>query len=164
MKAARRLLGPKAEILRYGDISKNGKIEALAIAKLTADPGSGKDILISRAIILRREGSEWNVVLDAAEQIKNKEGYIGLDYIDESSGFYGYRLTLNDRRGDEQPAFTIYLTDLGPDGEPQGTAIEINWNPDVGRYQEFSYGDYPAVFKPELKNPRRLRSGDGNSN
>jgi hypothetical protein len=159
LKAAVRLLGSKAEILHYGDVSKNGKIEAVAIARLAPDATVRKDILVSRAMILRREGSEWSVVLDATEQIKNEQGYIGLDYIDESSGFYGYRLSLDDRRGDDQPAFTIYLTDLGPDKEPQGAATEINWNPNVGRYQEFSYGDYPAVFKPEVKNPPRLRPG-----
>lgn len=156
LKTARKILGPTAELLKYGDLNKNGAVEALAAVRLRGRNTSIDGTLISRALILRHEGSSWAVVLDISNHVTNSQGFVGIEFIDDSP-FYGYALSVADARNNGTKAFTIYLVYLNKVRESEGAPMEISWNVKVGRYQEYAYGDDPPRFKPELKNPPRRK-------
>lgn len=139
-------------------------MEAVAFVRLKQFKVDRNGIPVSRLVIFRKVHSHWTVVLDAAKGIRNPVGYVGSDYIDDSYGYPGYRVSFSDRRSDDKPAFVLWLYFLGTDGEPEGIAAEISWNPAVGRFQEFGGGDQPPLrFLPELKNPPHIRSSRNKS-
>lgn len=155
LRYARTLLGDQTEILQMGDLNHRKKMEALIIKRIPKKKtGSGKGIYISEARILEKQDTQWKVILTIGEDIKNDEGYVGIDFLDDSFRYYGYELTLDEERGDGVPSFTIYLEYLDEYFKPYGLALEINWNPKVGRYQEYDYGQ--RSFRSELKNPEHI--------
>ena len=141
-------MGPSAVLLRCGQLSNTGTLEALAVISLKSIPNGNECTPASRIVILRQEKSGWKAALTAAKEVKNPEGYIGLDYIDDTYTFLGHCLHIADKRSDGSPAFTIFLTYLrNRRGETEGSSTEISWNSQAGRYQEFA-----GEFLPEVKN------------
>jgi hypothetical protein len=158
LDAARRLLGLQAEIIRYGRL--NGPEAPEAVVKLGNLATTKEGIPISRLVVLRFEAPIWKPVLDVSKQITNAAGYIGIDYIDDSYVFHGYRLVLKNQRPDGKPGITMDLSYLNGGGGVEGIPVEVAWNDKVGRYQEFAANEDPAGFKPELKSPRHIRTGE----
>ena len=159
LDAVRRLLGPRAEIVKYGGLNGPSVLEAVAIQRL-GKPGRGDEAIpISRLIILRLEASAWKLILDVSENKTNEAGYVGIDYIDDSYEFHGYQLLLADHSSDGEVGFTVELIYLNAGGVPEGAPIEIAWNSKVGRYQEYAANEDPVGFKPESKNPPHIRTG-----
>ena len=156
MSAVRASLGPGAVVLRYGHLSTTTASEALAVVKLASAPTHRECVPVSRAAVFRLEKSGWKIALDAAKEIRNTEGYIGLSYIDDAHVLYGYCLSTTDKRSDGVPAFSLYLSSLERDGT-EGLPTEISWNQSVGRYQEVT-ANAGSRFKPELKNPPHIHS------
>jgi hypothetical protein len=155
---AKRLLGPTAEVVKYGQIVDAKYLDGIAVVKIHPTKAENR-LLVTDLVILRWVGNGWKVLLRASESITNDAGYVGIDYIDDSFRFYGYDTEFAGTRSDGKRGFSLmlsYLTrTLGRDGIP----IEIAWNPQTGRFQEFSANEEPEGFKPELKNPphRRVR-------
>ena len=108
-RAARRGLGPQAEVLRCGDISGSGGLEALAVLRLTHPPREYKGVLVSRLVIIRRRGSEWTTELDLGKHLQNPEGYVATDFIDDSAVPPGYRIQIADHRTDGVTAFDLWI-------------------------------------------------------
>ncbi len=107
---------------------------------------------IEKLSILRHDGGNWVRVFEANREMRNPDGYVGLDYIDDGWKFEGYEVSLSDKGSDNTKRFTLYFTLLGSD---PGWPTEIGWNKATGRYQEFGV-DATAehhLFKSELKQP-----------
>jgi hypothetical protein len=145
------LIGPTAELLRFGSFSKDAPLDCVAVNPLPGKASQGKSIRISRLIVLRHEESAWSLALDAAKEISNPKGYVGLDYIDDGYRFEGYEVDVTVRGSDEKPRFTLWFSFLAQ-GQTEGIPTEIGWNRANGRYQEFDYGN-TQKFKAELTNP-----------
>jgi len=131
-------------------------MDSIAFVRLKQFSEDQNGIPVSRLVILQKVDSQWKTALDAARQIQNPAGYVGIDYIDDSQQYLGYRANFLDRRSDGKPAFLVQLSYLRTDGKPEGVPIEISWNPTAGRFQEFSVNQEPEGFKTELKNPPHI--------
>jgi hypothetical protein len=151
MDNARLLIGSGAELIRFGHLSKGAPLEGVAILRSQKSSRMG-GIPIASLSILRRDGATWVRVFEANREMRNPEGYVGLDYIDDGWKFEGYDVSLSDKGSDNTDRFTLYFTQLGPD---PGWPTEVAWNKATGRYQEFG-DDSTAehqLFKSELKDP-----------
>jgi hypothetical protein len=148
---AKRALGPRAQVLRLGDLTGEGSIECLAVVSYqTRDEHK---VLIKSGAILQLHGNRWDRVLSIEGQVRNPQGYVGLDFID-ASYTHGFALSTDDERSDGTKGFTLYLTYLDPQLKPEGVAIQVSWNPKVHRFQEYAPNELnPPDFKPEVKNP-----------
>jgi hypothetical protein len=157
---AKSVLGESASVLRCGNLTGSGALQALAVVPLSGFPQAQGTIAASRVVIIRRQGSEWVTELDAHKQITNPAGYIGLDFIDDSYLSRGYNLEISDRRSDDAPGLTLWLTYLDDKGQIEGVAVQVTWNPAVHRFQEFTTNQDPEGFRSEIKNPphRKKRS------
>lgn len=156
-EAARRILGPHAEVLRCGDVSRSGKFEALAILRLKPSPANDEGIFVSRLVIINQQGSRWTVELDAGKEFKNPQGYVAA--LNDSAIFRGYHVRIWDHRSDGVKAFGLAFQGLDEQGYPEAAPTDIYWNPSVGRYQEFAYDESPPRFKPEVQKPQGRERG-----
>ena len=154
--AARNLLGNGAEIVKYGSFNNPNVQEAVAVVHTEHSPHRGGELDVSRLIILRHERTGWRVALTAGKEVNNEAGFIGIDYIDDSMSFWGYRVLFLDQRDDGKKAFALSLGYLSKDGNTEGIPLEISWDESVGRYREFDTNSDPAGFKRELKKPPHI--------
>jgi hypothetical protein len=119
---------------------------------------NAEGLAVSQLAILRHEPSGWRVVLTASKEVQNEAGYVGIDYIDDSSPNFGYRVLFPDQRDDGKKVFSISLSYMRKDGNTDGIPLEISWDSAVGRYREFGVNSDPPGFKPEIKNPPHLKT------
>jgi len=103
--------------------------------------------------VLRQGRYDWDKALTVSHQISNSAGYIGIDYIDDSAGFWGYSVQFHDHRADGKAAFVLSLRYMSGEKDKDEFPVDVAWNETVGRYEEFSMNNEPLGFKPELKNP-----------
>jgi hypothetical protein len=157
-EAARKALGPGAEIIKQGAFNTPSVQEAVAVVRgQIVPPTNTEGLAVSRLAILRRGPSGWRVVLTASKEIQNDAGYVGIDYIDDSMSSYGYRVLFPDQRDDGKRVFSVSLSYMRKDGSADGIPLEISWDSSVGRYREFGMNSDPPGFKPEIKNPPHLK-------
>ena len=154
VRVAKEKIGAMAELIEFGSLSPRSPTECVAVDRINemSDP---KKLFVRRLVILRRVANGWTVALDVAKDITNPEGFVGIDYIDDAFKFEGYRVDLARQGFNGASRFTIAVTYL-VNGKEDGVPIEIGWNPETGRYQEFGYSTADA-FKQELKNPPHIR-------
>ena len=84
LDAAASTVGARAVVLRCGDLNASGTLEAVVAVPLKPDR---KDCVpVSRLLVLRRDPTGWKPAFEAGphSEIKNTEGYVGVDYIDDS--------------------------------------------------------------------------------
>ena len=153
LAAAQNVLGPEAEVKRCSNLEKE-VVEAIAIVRLKQFAENKEGIPITKLVILRQTESRWEIALDVAKQIRNPNGYVGIDYIDDSEQYPGFRIAISERG--KQP-FMLALSYMRRDGGSEGIPIYISWNSATGRFQELisNEGD-PDRFKDELRNPPRI--------
>ncbi len=162
LDAAKKALGPDAQVLKCGHITGTDALEAVAAIRLKQFRTTADGVPISKLVILREQKSRWVVELTADKNwIRNNIGYLSDATADSaqlirflasySAHFIGYRVSFSDRRSDEASDFTIWLYILSPTGINEGTSLEISWNPSAQRFQDFAYGQDPEGFRPEIK-------------
>jgi hypothetical protein len=162
LKAARKLLGSSAEILKCGHLSDDDNLEAVAAIRVPGLKDDGHGTPISKLMILRQGKARWDTELNIDKEITNGEGYIGIDFIDDSDPFPYYRVHFSDRGatwGARDPSqFTLVLIPMTRDGKLDvgGIGIGIGWNPAVRRFQEIEPSG--EEFAPEVKAPGHIRS------
>jgi len=156
LEVAQKMLGSDAQVARCGHLIGVSDVESIAFVRLKQFSEDPNGIPVSRLVILQKVDSQWKTALDVARQIQNSAGYVGIDYIDDSQQYSGYRANFLDQRSDNHPAFVLHLSYLRTDGKSEGVPIEISWNPAAGRFQEFSANQEPEGFKTELKNPPHI--------
>ena len=149
---ATRTLHSEVLVWRFGDLTGEGKSACLAVVT-TGGNQAKEEIHAKRGIVIQSDGKEWRELLRFDEQIKNKQGYIGIDFIDPD-WHYGFALKSDDQRSDGTKGFTIYFTSLNAKLEPEGTETQVSWNPKAQRFQEYAPNELdPSDFKPEVCNP-----------
>lgn len=154
---ANRLLGIRAQVLKAGDLLGTGNVQCLVVLPYAAKGGS-RERKVRRGVIVQREGSTWHELLRFDDTIRNPQGFVGIDFLDDEPTF-GFLLETADERSDGTRGFTLYLTWLNPHLQPEGIAVQLAWNRKVRRFQEYAPNELdPPDFKPELRNPRiRMR-------
>ncbi len=153
-------MGIHAKVLKCGELNIPGIQEVVAVLPAKYPHSRGKDSTIWKLVILRHEPSGWQTALTVARQIQNEAGYIGIEYIDDYFRFMGYRLRFRDEDPGQKKTFGIVLTYIErTDGGSDQASTEIAWNPAVGRYQEWEYGQDPEGFQVEIKNPPHWKPG-----
>ncbi len=87
------------------------------------------------------------------DNIRNPQGFIGIDFIDSDYRF-GFALKFADERSDGTSGFTMYLTYLNQKRRPEGLPVEVSWNRKVSRFQEYAPNELdPPDFKAEIAHP-----------
>lgn len=153
VEAARGVLGECIEVLRCGNLNNTTVLETVAAIRKGPSHNGTNGVFVSQLVILRQEPSGWEKALTASRQISNSEGYIGIDYIDDSTSYWGYSVQFHDHRADGKAAFVLSLRYMSSERDTDEFPVDITWNEHAGRYQEFSMNYDPLGFKPELKNP-----------
>lgn len=129
-KVAQRVLGNEAEVLTYGDLAKNGKQQALIINRVKIRPETMQPgLLVTRAVIVERNGDSWDEVFLCDEHLKNPKGFLGGQ---PTAAVGGWRLQMET---DPKTGLAMYLTPLQT---PRGGYIqtyEVKWNPKEKRYE-----------------------------
>jgi hypothetical protein len=157
-KAIKRALGSTAKVQLCGPISRSDVLEVLGIVSLDGFKEDDLGIPVSKFAILREEKPNWAVELIADQQpVRNSFGYIGADNIDDSYGYSRYRISYSKQNKDEG-SYSILVRFIGRNGETDGWPLEIDWNPTVKRFQEYSEAGTPLGFVKENKNPKHFRS------
>lgn len=127
--AARSALGSAAEILLEGDLAGNGQKQLVVInrvQKLPKDAPPG--LVISRLVILQKDGGRWEEILRADEYLKNAHGYLAGTPL---APVNAWRLQYEREAG----RLALYFT---PVENPAGgfrTTVAVRWNSRAGRYQ-----------------------------
>ena len=152
LSAAKKALGPTAEVLKCGKLTGREGLEAVAALRIRRLKQTPENVAVSRLVVLRRSRSGWKKELNVHREITNSAGYVGIDFIDDSSEYHGYYVSFSDHRSDDTPAFVMYLSEIEPNGDPEWP-VQIAWNPAVQRFQEYAGDRDPEGFRPELKNP-----------
>ncbi len=159
---AKRVLGENAEVLRCSALNDTNVQEVVAVlkrAKVPADRYGG--LAVWKLVILRHERSGWQKALMASDKnVTNGVGSVGIENIDDSSPFWGFRVNLLDERDDGKKAFELAIGFLNKDGSTEGLSFGISFNKAVGRYQEFDMNKDPDGFQKEIKQPLHFR-GNG---
>lgn len=156
---AKKALGPDAEFLKCGDLVGSGREALIAVVRVPNVVLQHRDIPVSRVFVAQRQGSEWVSQLEVDNQIRNAQGYIGIDFIDDSFVPLGWSLEIADARSDGSQGLTLRFSYLNRNGAKEGIPIEVSWNPSIGRFQEYSQNEDPGGFKPEIKNPPHKKAG-----
>jgi len=161
-QAGKAALGPAAKILKCGKLIGQRSLDAIAAIPLRQYPDTGDGIAVSSLVILQRQKTKWKVVLraDRKNWIRNSAGYIGIDFIDDSADFVGYRVSFSNEEAPAAPKFTIWLSYLRRSGHSEGIATEIKWNPSIRKFQEYTDTQDPAGFRSEIKNPPHFHTGN----
>jgi hypothetical protein len=159
-EAAIEALGPTATVLRCGHLTRVDSLEVIAVIQLRQFREARNAVAVSKLVILRKNTSQWETLLTADRQnwIRNNAGYIGVEFIDDSADFVGYRISFSDEGSGDISKFTIWFNYLSPKGQNEGIETGITWNPSVGRFQEFPENQEPEGFQPEIKNPKHIRT------
>ena len=77
-KAAEKSLGAETDVLLFGDLSKTGTQQILAVNKIKAlPPGGPRGNVITRAVVLEKNGTSWKEILRCDEHLENPKGFLG---------------------------------------------------------------------------------------
>lgn len=129
-KVAQRLFGVEGEVLKYGDLAKNGKQQALIVSRVKIRPETMQPgLLVARAVIVEKEDESWEEVFLCDEHLKNPTGFLGGQPL---AAVGGWRLQTEE---DPKTGLAMYFTPLT---QPKGGYIqtyEVKWNPEVKRYE-----------------------------
>jgi hypothetical protein len=151
-KAAELALGSETEVLAYGDLSKSGPQQILAINRLKAAPPgvSAEGILVTRVVILQNEGTSWKQIFLCDEHLKNTKGFLGGTPL---APVNGWRLQYEQHEKGLEMYFTPLTSPKGEGGHV--LPVGIRWNPKVKRYQSLDrtfenfLGELPSLETPE---------------
>ncbi|HEY6445006.1 MAG TPA: hypothetical protein VIY53_00995 [Acidobacteriaceae bacterium] len=157
-QAAIRALGRDAEVLKCGHLDLGSPVEVIAAIRrrsIPADEFGG--VVVWKLAVLRDEKGVWKQELLAADKdVRNPVGSVGIEDVDDSSPFWGFRVNLSNHRDDGKTAFELSIGFVNRIGSPEGLPFSISFNPIVGRYQEFDMHVDPEGFQKEIKAPRHF--------
>ncbi len=151
-KPAELALGSETEVLAFGDLSKSGPQQILAINRLKAAPPgvSAEGILLTRAVIVQNEGAAWKQIFLCDEHLKNTKGFLGGTPL---APVNGWRLQYEQHDKGLEMYFTPLTSPKGEGGHV--LPVGIRWNPKVKRYQSLDrtfenfLGELPSLETPE---------------
>ncbi len=149
-KVAEASLGSETEVLLYGDLSKTGPQQVLAVNRLKTTPeGVAPGILVNRMVILQNNGGAWKEVLRADEHLENSKGFLGGIPL---APVNGWRLQMD--QDDPKKGLVLYFS---PIVAPKGghiVPLGVRWNPEVKRYQSLDSTFQQFLIEvPQLETP-----------
>lgn len=147
---AERLLGSEVQILVFGDLAKNGKVQFLAANVVPKTPKNNlPGTIVTRAVIAEKNGESWTEVFRCDEHLKNANGFLGMTPIDPVTG---WRLQYEQ---DPEKGLALYLTPVKGLEDRHVLPIGVKWNPATKRYQSLdrSYEHF-LPEAPTLTNSR----------
>ena len=148
---AKRRLGDVFHVVEFGQLIGDSSLECVLI--LPYSGAAGQELRARSGVVIAWDGKQWRELLRFNNQVRNDQGYIGVDYIDPQY-HYGFALRTNVRRSDGSNGFTMYFRFLDAKLRPDGLPIEVSWNPKVKRFQEYAPNELdPPDFKPEVGHP-----------
>jgi hypothetical protein len=149
-KAAEQSLGAETDVLLFGDLSKTGAQQVLAVNKIKAlPPGVARGNVITRAVILEKNGTNWKEILRCDEHLKNPNGFLGGTPLAAVNGW-----RMQDEQ-DPEKGLLLYFTPLEAPKGGYAVPVEVRWNPKAKRYQSMDrsfqnfLGELPALETPE---------------
>lgn len=151
---ARKLLGSENQVLLFGDLAKNGKVQFLAANVVPKTPTNNlPGTIITRAVVAENTDGKWAEVLRCDEHLKNTNGFLGLTPL---ASVTGWRLQYE--QGDVK-GLELYFTPLKGTGDAHPIPIGVRWNPETKRYQSLDRNyEHFLLEASTLENPRsRLR-------
>jgi hypothetical protein len=149
-KAAEKSLGSETDVLLFGDLSQSGAQQVLAVNKIKAlPPGVPRGNVITRAVILEKDGNSWREILRCDEHLENPKGFLGGTPL---APVNGWRM-----QAEQDPAkgLLLYFTPLQAPKGGYAVPVEVRWNAKVKRYQSMDrsfenfLGELPALETPE---------------
>jgi hypothetical protein len=150
-KAAELALGSETEVLAFGDLSKTGPQQVLAVNRLKAPPqGVAPGTLVTRAVIIENDGGTWKQIFLCDEHLKNAKGFLGGSPL---APVNGWRLQYEQHEKGLEMYFTPIASPKGEGGHV--LPVGIRWNPKVKRYQSLDrsfenfLGELPTLETPE---------------
>lgn len=148
--AANNVLGSDAEVLKFGDLAKTDRTQALVVNRLKTTPeGAVPGTLVSRVSIIEKQDGKWKEIFRCDEHLKNNNGFLGGTPL---AGVPSWRLQVEQH---EDKGLVLYFTPLQ---KPTGGYVQtlcVRWNPQVKRYQsldrnyEHFLTELPALETPQ---------------
>jgi hypothetical protein len=149
-KAAEKSLGAETDVLMVGDLAKTGAEQALAVNKAKAlPPGVARGNVITRAVILEKDGNNWKEILRCDEHLENPKGFLGGAPL---APVNGWRMQAEQ---DPDKGLLLYFTPLEAPKGGYAVPVGVRWNSKVKRYQSMDraftnfLGELPALETPE---------------
>ncbi|MFY9528043.1 MAG: hypothetical protein WBC04_09965 [Candidatus Acidiferrales bacterium] len=149
-------LGSETDVLAFGDLTRTGKQQVLAINRLKkALKGAVPGILLTRAVVVENDGGNWKQVFLCDEHLKNTNGFLEGTPL---AGVNGWRLQYEQH---EDTGLVMYFTPLEKPAGGYVQMIGVRWNPKVKRYQSLDrtyqqfQGETPALETPEMNLRRK---------
>ena len=149
LKAAQRVLGPKAKVIKIGELNHTGVLECIAAIPVAPKSPSVSGIFAKDLVILKRNRDEWNTALRASRLIQNEAGYIGIEYIDECSSFWADQIEFGAKRPDGQKGLVISIQWRAFEDDTDPMPTDIAWDDATRRYRETTVDG----FQLETKHP-----------
>jgi hypothetical protein len=157
--AAKNALGSDAVVLQCGHLTGTSSLETVAAIQLKKFGTNADGIAVSKFVVLRQDRERWIKELTADNYPpRNRVGYIGIDFIDDSDLQGRYRVSFDGVGSTQTPGFSIGVFYMSQSGHNEGVPVEIRWNPIVARFQEYTENRDPEGFQPENKNPPHVNS------
>ena len=149
-KAAEKSLGAETDVLLFGDLSKTGTQQILAVNKIKAlPPGVPRANVITRAVVLEKNGNSWKEILRCDEHLENPKGFLGGTPL---APVNGWRMQAEQ---DPDKGLLLYFTPLQAPKGGYAVPVEVRWNAKAKRYQSMDrtfenfLGELPALETPE---------------
>jgi hypothetical protein len=149
-KAAEKSLGAETDVLLFGDLSKTGAQQILAVNKIKAlPPGVPRGNVITRAVVLEKNGNSWKEILRCDEHLENPKGFLGGTPL---APVNGWRMQAEQ---DPDKGLLLYFTPLQAPKGGYAVPVEVRWNAKAKRYQSMDrsfenfLGELPALETPE---------------
>lgn len=158
-------LGKQAEILAEGDLAQNGREQLLVINRVSKGTSASEasahsaPILVTRAVILEKDGAKWSEILRCDEHLKNPSGYLGGS---PAARVTGWQLEF---RRDARQGLEVQFTPAGRESGGGGSAgnewttqtVVVRWNTKVKRYQSLDRSHERYLSEaPELETPQSI--------
>jgi hypothetical protein len=150
-KAAELALGSETEVLAFGDLSKSGPQQVLAVNRLKViPPGVAAGTVVTRAVIIENDGNTWKQIFLCDEHLKNTKGFLGGSPL---APVNGWRLQFEQHEKGLEMYFTPIASPKGEGGHV--LPVGIRWNPKVKRYQSLDrtfenfLGELPTLETPQ---------------
>ena len=160
LKAAQRVLGPRARLLKCGELNQTGILESIAAIPVKPKSHVVQGIFATDLIILRGSHGDWKTALRASRLIQNDAGYIGIDYIDECSPFWADHIEFWSQRPDGHAGLVVSIQWRGFENDTDPMPTDISWDNAIGRYREITADGFQSeVKKPPHECPGGVSKG-----
>jgi hypothetical protein len=148
--AAKQLLGGEAQVLAFGDLAKDGKMQFLAANVVPKTPTNNlPGTIVTRAVVVEKQDNKWTELFRCDEHLKNPKGFLAFTPL---ASVTGWRLQYEQ---DPEKGLQMYFTPLKGTTDTHPQPIGVRWNPATKRYQSVDRTyEHFLLESPSLESPR----------